>query len=518
MIVKDLQPVSMVEDQGFRHFMKVVDPRYQIPSRKSLMTGEIPKLYEQVKKTLKDSIQSAGSLVLTSDMWTARTTEAYLTVTGHFIDKDWQMQSCNLATYHVAVQHTADNICELLTKITDEWSISCKIHAVVTDNGANMVSAVRKTCWKHIPCFSHTLNLIVKDSIKADTSLESILEKCGAIVRFFHHSTKATDKLKEVQSQLRFPQHRLIQAVDTRWNSVLYMLERLHEQQQAVTTALCLLGRTTLCLNEGEWSHISQAIEALRPFEEATKEVSAEHYVTISKVIPLVSLLQRATSSAGQRGNSLASQLSAQCRRRFQNIEHNHTLAASTFLDIRFKNIVFCDTGNVEMIKSRIISEMQALGSCECQATSSEASATASTNSMTATMSLTQGSPAANTESSDAKCSTSKGGLWQEFDTRVMASQSSRTANTDAYTEMRRYMEEKVIQRSEDPLLWWKKNENAFPLLGKVAKRYLGTVATSVPAERLFSKAGETISQKRNWLKAENVNMLLFLNTNLKLE
>lgn len=50
MIVKDLQPISMVEDQGFRHFMKVVDPRYQIPSRKSIMAGEIPKLYEQTQK------------------------------------------------------------------------------------------------------------------------------------------------------------------------------------------------------------------------------------------------------------------------------------------------------------------------------------------------------------------------------------------------------------------------------------------------------------------------------------
>ncbi|TWW77666.1 hypothetical protein D4764_12G0010560 [Takifugu flavidus] len=39
MIVKDLQPIAMVEDQGFRHFMKVVDPRYQIPSRKSMMAG-----------------------------------------------------------------------------------------------------------------------------------------------------------------------------------------------------------------------------------------------------------------------------------------------------------------------------------------------------------------------------------------------------------------------------------------------------------------------------------------------
>ncbi len=79
-------------------------------------------------------------------------------------------------------------------------------------------------------------------------------------------------------------------------------------------------------------------------------------------------------------------------------------------------------------------------------------------------------------------------------------------------------MEEKAIPRSEDPLLWWEKNEIAFPVLSKVAKRYLGTVTTSVPAERLFSKAGETISQRRNRLKAKNVNMLLFLNTNLKLE
>lgn len=203
------------------------------------------------------------------------------------------------------------------------------------------------------------------------------------------------------------------------------MLERLYEQQQAVITALCLLGRNTLCLNDGEWSHISQAIETLRPFEEATKEVSAELYVTISKVIPLVSLLQRATTSPGQKGNILASQLATQCKRRFQNIEHNYILGVSTFLDIRFKNIVFSDPGNVETIKTRLISEMQALGSGDGQATTSEPSVTASTTSM-----------------GTAEPSTSKGGLWQEFDTRVMASQGNRTANTDAYIEMRRYMEE----------------------------------------------------------------------------
>ena len=51
-----------------------------------------------------------------------------------------------------------------------------------------------------------------------------------------------------------------------------------------------------MCLNDIEWSDISQATEVLRPFdEEATKEVSAEQYMTIFKVIFLVSLLQQAT-------------------------------------------------------------------------------------------------------------------------------------------------------------------------------------------------------------------------------
>ncbi len=42
--------------------MKVIDPCNNIPGRKSLMSSKIPKLYEQVKTTLKDSIESARSV------------------------------------------------------------------------------------------------------------------------------------------------------------------------------------------------------------------------------------------------------------------------------------------------------------------------------------------------------------------------------------------------------------------------------------------------------------------------
>lgn len=58
------------------------------------------------------------------------------------------------------------------------------------------------------------------------------------------------------------------------------------------------------------------------------------------------------------------------------------------------------------------------------------------------------------------------------------------------------------------------KNDRIFPLLGKVAEKYLRTVATFVPAQWLFSKAEDTFNQKCNRLKPENV---MLVNANVKL-
>ena len=100
------------------------------------------------------------------------------------------------------------------------------------------------------------------------------------------------------------------------------MLERLCEQNEAVTTALCLLGRNTLCLDEGKLSLIKQTVDALRPFEGVTREVSSEKYVSVFKVILIVSLIHRAVAACERQGSSLATQLAQQCQRRFRGIEN----------------------------------------------------------------------------------------------------------------------------------------------------------------------------------------------------
>ncbi|XP_026993344.2 zinc finger BED domain-containing protein 4-like [Tachysurus fulvidraco] len=305
---------------------------------------------------------------------------------------------------------------------------------------------------------------------------------------------------------MKIAEHRLVQSVETCWNSVFYMLDRLHEQHEAVTTVLCLLGRSELCINVVELSLITQIVDALRPFEEVTREVSSEKYVSVSKVIPLVSLLQRACK---HQGSSVAIQLAQQCQRRFAFTETNHSLAASTFLDARFKHLGFQDKNNAEGMKKLLFSELKEVyQTVESIPTPTPTSALAPTSN-SASVPSSQ-SPALVPDSAATKVS-----LWADFDTHVASSQHHRSATTDVIIEMCRYSEEKLIPRDNDPLIWWQEHHQTFPGFRKLAVKYLGIVATYVPAERMFSKAGEVVSKKRNRLKGKTVNMLLFLNKNL---
>jgi hypothetical protein len=137
------------------------------------------------------------------------------------------MVSFVLETFILCVNHTAENIAAELVRIADEWNITEKVVAIVTDNAANMVVAIRITRWKHIPCFAHTLNLIVQGALSAAKETADLKNKCKDMVTFFHQSTKASDKLKEVQRQLGVPEAKLIQDVETRWNSTFYMFQRI---------------------------------------------------------------------------------------------------------------------------------------------------------------------------------------------------------------------------------------------------------------------------------------------------
>jgi hypothetical protein len=63
-------------------------------------------------------------------------------------------------------------------------------------------------------------------------------------------------------------------------------------------------------------------------------------------------------------------------------------------------------------------------------------------------------------------------------------------------------------------LKWWANNTGKYPHLSQVARVHLSISATSVSSERLFSKTGMIISERRTSLTPEHAEQIAFLSQN----
>lgn len=215
-ICQDLRPYSVVENPGFRRMVNAMEPRYPIPTREHLTKVCIPRLYAQIRAHVKASLASAERVALTCDGWTSRTTEAYVTITAHFINEEWELVTYVLQTRDMPESHTGHNLAEHLRKAIAEWGIAEKDPVIVTDNASNMTIAAEEAAFTlHVKCYAHTLNLAAQRALKI-TAVARLLGRVRRIVSLFRRSTTANHMLKEKQRLLRLPEHKLMTDVVTR--------------------------------------------------------------------------------------------------------------------------------------------------------------------------------------------------------------------------------------------------------------------------------------------------------------
>ena len=212
-IAREYHQFSLVEDAEFRRFVQMLCPGYQIPSRKTLTSSLIPILHQTTVMKVKATLDVATAVCLTADGWTSVNSNRFLAITAHFLDEETNMCSKLLGCVEFNEKHTAANLADKLHETAREWKIYYKIVGIVKDNAANIVSAVQLLKWRHIPCYAHTLNLIVQTSIKV---IKSEIEKVKSIVQYFKHSAHALAKLHSVQKQMQLPELKLKQDVGTR--------------------------------------------------------------------------------------------------------------------------------------------------------------------------------------------------------------------------------------------------------------------------------------------------------------
>ncbi|XP_053548615.1 zinc finger BED domain-containing protein 4-like [Bombina bombina] len=488
MIALDLQPFSIVNDKGFRNFLKAIDPSYIFPNRKTLSAIVLPQLYDRIKAELMVKVSNASAVCLTTDCWTSQTNTSFMAVTCHYIDDNFKLVSSLLDCFSVT-----DNLANELKNICEEWGITNKVVACVSDNASNIQAAIRQAGWKHVACFAHSLNLIVMESLK---HIQETVTKVRSVVQYVNTSTVATERLKATQRQMGFEELTLKQDVVTRWNSTYYMLKRFWEQKEPIIDILALVNPSLATLTLDEWDIIKETCEILKPFEEVTVEISADRYVTASKVILMARGLQKAVlRSRGAWSThvpviAMLEEFKEQMQNHFHQIEHFRLLAEATLLDPRFKQRAFHDT------------------------TASDEAAKSIT---TAAARLATGTHGHQPRPADAPASTpsEQSSFWEDFDERVADAVTLCNPTSTAMSEMRGYLADPLVPRSEDPLVWWKARESIYEGLTAIMRRRLCIVATSAPAERIFSKAGQNFSERRNRLSPNKVRQLVFLNANI---
>ncbi|CAG4981292.1 unnamed protein product [Parnassius apollo] len=172
MICKDNQPFTIVENEGFRHFIKVLAPHYKLRS-KTTLTRWVDDKYAALSEVFKEKLSNIVNITLTTDMWSeTMSMRSFLGITAHFGEGN-DLFSITLGVYESHESHTSEHISEMMLKTCAEWDIDKnKVSAVFTDNAANMVKAVDLAFGKkHIPSYAHILNLVAQNAVQQCTNL-----------------------------------------------------------------------------------------------------------------------------------------------------------------------------------------------------------------------------------------------------------------------------------------------------------------------------------------------------------
>ncbi|XP_050065455.1 zinc finger BED domain-containing protein 4-like [Aphis gossypii] len=424
-------------------------------------------------------------------------TRSHIGITIHFVE-NYTVNSGLLGVFELDERHTSQYIASKLLEVCDQWNISTNsIVVVTTDGAANMIKGIESAFDKerYIVCFAHTLNLVVQHAISSVPELTTLISKVKNIVRWFKQSVVASDDLRKATKGNG--NGKLLQEVPTRWNSTFYMLERFICLKQIVNDIVHRHVSAPEMVLAKEIQDISDIIDILRPVEAAKKELCAQKFVTTSMVIPMVYILQKNVSEfkpKQEMGLQLKAAIILQCDKYFSTVESCSLLGMATVLDPRFKKLYFKDPSALSNMLRYISNEIK-----HTQTMSSSESSSDTDN-------TTVEEPQAFN-------------LWQDHAKFVQQSTSHKShrgrgqllVDSEFPSELNLYLKSSHARLSDDPLLIWKDMCKVYPILSKMAIKYLVPVATSVPSERLFSKAGLTLSKQRNRLTSNHLNQLLFL-------
>lgn len=493
-IIKGRHKYKILEQKEFLLFAHSMNPTKNLISRQSLsiiVNENTLKLLELVKIELSKTKHVA----LTTDIWSARKrSRSFSVITGHCLDQNMKMKNLVLDFKYMPYPHDSNSIKKFLVDVLKLFDLENKLVSITSDNDSANISGIGSLLDElnqrlnlqgaakiiHIRCMAHIIDLAIKEAIK---QLKVILLPIEEVISTITSSTKRMERFAQIQQQLAEENRidswqplveplKLIQDIDTRWNSKFLALDRALLLREAIDKAIDemveLLGFEPI-----EWDSIKTLVSFLKPFHEMTEQLSGEKYSTMSLISSSVPVLISHAESFREdlvMGRA-ASSLLCKLYNYSQSLTNEIALIASV-LDPRIKaSFIVRERSALLRLKQSIKDRMQHIGSNIDESSCSEQSSLSS-ESIFDTIFL-KSSP-------------------NEIDSYLSAAREAQQVNA---------------------LDYWFANKTVYPELFRLAQNILSIQPTSVASERTFSLAGLIDLPRRNRLSSESFRSNMLLNS-----
>lgn len=520
MIIRDLQPVRIVENEGFRELLKLLEPRYVPEPSHYIQQQLLPAYSYQVQLATKMAISGVESCSITLDLCTSNAvsvsnSSGYLGVTCHFITPDWQIKSTLLSCIPLQNYRDTQRMLTEFDEICHVHGISGKVFRIVVDpsacesrstfrlpgfylhangvvedeeedssdeevgagegmNGTDEQNSLNQCLGRcRIDCFAHSLSHCIREGICSSSQISTTLTKAAC---FYNYVVAAVtpEKLSKVFGPGTVGNGHRPSVLDRHWNTQLKIMRQMLESLDFLED---IVDRNDLALSSDEKATLQELVEILEPFEEATDMVQGDKHVSISLALPSVlGLRKHLAEVVTHQCTGLVTGLTHALDQKLAGILEDPLFVTATTLDPQFKLSWSSDR---DWHKQVLLEEMGK----HTQPVSPPES------------------------SSDTQPSPSKRSRLFSF---IKERPSTQAKSMEQ--ELAAYLHEEPTD--EDPLQYWKRKSIDFPLLSLVAKKVFTVPATATAVERIFCLVGKTLRPEHCRVLPKNLETLIYLKAN----
>ena len=503
--------------------------------------GMMPALQILLKETeicVMRQIATGGCPNFTTDGWQSKKGDHSLTVTLHWLSETFEMVSVVLGAPPIPDRSTNEVIATLITQRIEKFNLTTsQLSNGCIDQGANYQKALRQRLRVNVlDCICHLLNHVMEDVG------EAVFQDCTAwahrLVDCLKNSLIPRLALETVQRTRNRPVKHLKRSVKPRWAYNIPVFQRIidvwEDLEEAAVT--CQPIREIWFGNPGKWklqaiidvlTHVSVLITRFQP---QSKSVIGE---TFPALMELYRFAKQDTPIGPGDLNLFKSHLHESLRTVLRDRFHfdrtvpNQWLISSC-LDPRFKDMVFVaqnlptplDRSMPKLIRQthkNIQSELAAMvaaGERVVEVFHDQVDLDALDAQIDVDAALPQGIGADVIRRHEVA---HDGHFVMMFGARVLEEVNRPVVVEETWQQQwEKFRREPQIMVQDDPLRWWNNNKDKFPLVAKLARKYLAMQVSAAASERVWSLAGNVESKKRMSLDPETLHQVLFIKSNLQ--